>query len=483
MSRKKSVYNGGKFVILKETASDLLKSSNPAQQNEATSVHIAKRKVIGRMATTTELREQLMGGAYDASLAKLYGSDKAVVAAQRQRYIDLVEKFAARFGAERAVRLYSAPGRTEIGGNHTDHNNGVVMAAAVDLDIVAVVSPNSENIVRVKSVGFDKIDDVDLSVLTPQKKEAEHSASLIRGVAAGIVKKGGKVGGFDAVTTSNVLRGSGLSSSAAFEVCIGAIFRSEYNGDDRKTFSQVEIAKIGQYAENVFFGKPCGLLDQTACAVGGAISIDFKDSQEPVVEQAAFDLAKHGFALCISDTKGSHADLTDDYAAIRREMESVAGQMGKKVLRDVPEDEFYRAIPQLRKAVGDRAVVRAIHFYNDCRRAVELCQAVKKDDFDRFLKLVIEGGHSSFEYNQNAYSIREPSAQGIPLALALSQRVLAGRGAWRLQGGGFAGTIQAFVPQDLLEEYKAVIDGAFGEGSCHVLSVRNYGAVPVTTDM
>ncbi len=435
------------------------------------------------MATTMQLKKQIQEGVYDAAFSALYGSDPATLAAQRERYSTLVDRFAEEYGADREVRLYSAPGRTEIGGNHTDHNNGVVMAAAVNLDVVAVVSPNEDNVVRVKSYGFDKIDDVDLSILTPQKREMEHSAGLIRGVAAGFVEAGGKVGGFDAYTTSDVLRGSGLSSSAAFEVCMGAIFRGEYNDNDMEKFSQVKIAQIGQYAENVFFGKPCGLMDQTACAVGSAITIDFKDPANPVVGTAKFDLATHNFALCISDTKGSHADLTDDYAAIRREMESVAEQFGKPVLREVDEQEFLKAIPTLRRKVGDRAVVRAIHFYNDCRRAADLCAAIRDDRFEEFLQLVIEGGHSSFEFNQNAYSIKNPQEQGVPLALAISQKVLKGRGAWRLQGGGFAGTIQAFVPMDLLEEYRAAIDALFGEGSCHVLSVRNYGAVPVTPDM
>lgn len=435
------------------------------------------------MATSAELKQNILNGGYDQAFAKLYGADTATVAAQRVRYVDMIDHFEENFGTGRTVCLYSAPGRTEIGGNHTDHNNGVVIAAAVNLDIIAVVAKNDENVVRVISHGFGKIDDVNLRDLTPQPVEAEHSASLIRGVAAGIVKDGGKVGGFDCYSTSNVLRGSGLSSSAAFEVCIGAILRGEYNNNDMEKFSQVKIAQIGQFAENVFFGKPCGLMDQTACAVGGVITIDFKDPEKPVVGQTAIDLAKHGFVMCISDTKGSHADLTDDYAAIRREMESVAEQFGKKVLRDVDEDEFYKAIPQLRKAVGDRAVVRAIHFYNDCRRAAQLCDAVREDDFDAFLRLIIEGGHSSFEFNQNAYSIKAPQEQGVPLALALSQKVLNGRGAWRLQGGGFAGTIQAFVPVNLLDAYKAAIDGCFGEGSCHVLNIRNYGAVPVTPDM
>ena len=430
-----------------------------------------------------QLKQQIQQGGYDAAFSALYGADAATLTIQRARYSTLLDRFAQEYGADREVRLYSAPGRTEIGGNHTDHNNGVVMAAAVNLDIVAVVSPNADNVVRVKSYGFEKIDDINLDDLTPQKHEMEHSAGLIRGVAAGIVQAGGKVGGFDAYTTSDVLRGSGLSSSAAFEVCMGAIFRGEYNDNDMEKFSQVKIAQIGQYAENVFFGKPCGLMDQTACAVGSAITIDFKDPANPVVGTAKFDLATHNFALCISDTKGSHADLTDDYAAIRREMESVAEQFGKPVLREVDEQEFLKAIPSLRSKVGDRAVVRAIHFYNDCRRAADLCAAIRDDRFEEFLQLVIEGGHSSFEFNQNAYSIKNPQEQGVPLALAISQKVLKGRGAWRLQGGGFAGTIQAFVPMDLLEEYRAAIDALFGEGSCHVLSVRNYGAVPVTPDM
>lgn len=434
------------------------------------------------MATTGELKQSIQNGAYDAAFAKLYAKDAAAIAAQRARYSKSVEQFEAAFGAGKEVRLYSAPGRTEIGGNHTDHNNGIVMAAAVNLDVIAVVAPNNTNVVHVKSEGFDSIV-VDLSTLAPQEREKDRSAALIRGVAAGIVRAGGKIGGFDAYSTSDVLRGSGLSSSAAFEVCMGAIFRGEFNGNDMEKFNQVEIAKISQYAENVFFGKPSGLMDQTACAVGSAITIDFKDPSAPIVNRVGFDLAAKGYALCISDTKGSHADLTPDYTAIRREMESVAAYFGKKVLREVDEETFIAAIPAVRKVTGDRAVVRAIHFYNDCRRATELCEALQADDFKRFLQLIIEGGHSSFEYNQNAYSISSPKDQGVPLGLALSQRILQGRGAWRLQGGGFAGTIQAFVPLDLLDAYKAEINALFGADSCYVLSVRNYGAVAVVPEL
>lgn len=433
------------------------------------------------MATTVEVKKQLADGVYDAALQKLYG--ESALAKQRARYIGAVDGFEALFGPNRSIALYSAPGRTEIGGNHTDHNNGVVMAASVDLDILAVVARTNNGMVRVKSKGYDKIDVINTKELAPVAAESGRSASLVRGVAAGIQNLGGKVGGFDAYTTSDVLRGSGLSSSAAFEVCMGAIFRGEYNDNDSKTLSQVTLAKIGQYAENVYFEKPCGLLDQMACAVGGAISIDFLDPSTPVVKKSPFDLTAHGFVLCISDTKGSHADLTDAYAAIRLEMESVAQAMGKQHLREVPEEKFFAAIPTLRNRVGDRAVLRAMHFYAECRRAQDLCTAIDKNEFDRFLQLIIEGGHSSFEYNQNAYSPQDPRVQGIPLALSISQHVLEGRGAWRLQGGGFAGTIQAFVPLDLLEEYRSSIDNVFGEGSCHVLNVRNYGAVKVVPDL
>ena len=290
------------------------------------------------------------------------------------------------------------------------------------------------------------------------------------------MRDGGKVGGFDAYTTSDVLRGSGLSSSAAFEVVIGEVFNGEFN---EERFSMVDIAKISQYAENVFFGKPSGLMDQTACAVGSAITIDFADPTAPIVNKVGFDLTGHGYALCITDTKGSHADLTADYAAIRSEMEQVAEFFGKKVLREVDEEEFIREIPAVRAKTGDRAVLRAMHFFNDCRRAGQLCDAVREDRFEDFLQLILQGGHSSFEFNQNAYSIHSPAEQGVSLGLALSQRILQGRGAWRLQGGGFAGTIQAFVPVDLLDAYKAQLEGVFGEGACYVLSVRNYGAVAV----
>lgn len=432
------------------------------------------------MANAVQLVEQLKRGDFDNALCRLYGEDPNVLSKQRERYAKAVEEFEKHFDGTRELRLYSAPGRTEIGGNHTDHNHGVVMAAAVDLDMVAVVAQNNSTQVNIYSQNFERTDSVDVSCLAPQEEEKGSSPSLIRGIAARIVELGGTVGGFDAYTTSDVLRGSGLSSSAAFEVLVGEIFNAEFN-DGR--FSAVDNAKIGQYAENVFFDKPCGLMDQTACAVGSAITIDFKEPASPVVDKIPFDIAKHGFCLCITDTKGSHADLTDDYAAIRREMESVAEFLGKKVLRDVDEEVFFSKIAEIREKLGDRAVLRAIHFFTDCKRAKALYEAVADDRFDDFLHLIVDGGHSSFEYNQNAYSIKKPEEQGVALGVALSQRVLAGRGAWRLQGGGFAGTIQAFVPKDLLEQYRATLEGVFGKGSCYVLNVRNYGAIQVTQDL
>jgi galactokinase len=350
------------------------------------------------------------------------------------------------------------------------------MAAAVDLDIIAVAACNADNVIRVKSKGFSGMDEVDITRLAPRADEQGRSIALVRGVAAGIAEAGGKVGGVDIYTVSNVLRGSGLSSSAAFEVVLGAVLNGEFNAGQ---FSAIKIAQISQYAENVFFGKPSGLMDQMACSVGSAITIDFKDAAAPVVDKVPFDLARYGYALCITDTKGSHADLTPDYAAVRGEMEAVAAFFGKQVLREVEEEAFYHNLPAVREKTGDRAVLRAIHFFQECRRAGRLCDAVREGRFEDFLQLITEGGHSSFEYNQNAYSTKHPEQQGVPLGLALSQRVLAGQGAWRLQGGGFAGTIQAFVPHGLLGQYQSVLEGVFGQGACYVLNIRNYGGIQV----
>lgn len=431
------------------------------------------------MKSISTWKQELTKGAHAARLAALYCCTPDETPAQAARYAAVLDGLETTFGAHTEAGLYSAPGRTEIGGNHTDHQHGRVLAGSVNIDMIAAAAPNSLNQLRVQSEGYD-LCVIDLDDLTARKEEENTTASLLRGECEAFRQRGAKLSGLDVYISSNVPKGSGVSSSAAFEVLVGVILNDCFM--DEKV-SPIAIAQIGQWAENVYFGKPCGLMDQTACAVGKVITIDFKEVGHPVVREVPFDLATKGFALCISDTKGSHADLTDDYAAVRREMESVAEFFGKKVLRDVDEETFLKAIPEVRKVTGDRAVVRAIHFYNDSRRAGEIYEAIKADDFDRFLQLIIEGGHSSFEFNQNAYSIKNPQEQGVPLALAISQKVLNGRGAWRLQGGGFAGTIQAFVPLALLETYKNAIDAVFGAGSCHVLSVRNYGAVMVTPDM
>lgn len=432
------------------------------------------------MPNTSTLVDQIEKGVYDEAFAQLYGPQAIVLEKQRIRYANAVKRFVEIYGNAPAVQLYSAPGRTEIGGNHTDHNNGRVFAAAVNLDIIAVVAKNNDHFARVHSEGFSIQDTVDLTYLEPVPLEYGKSAALIRGVAAGIKQRGGSVGGFDAYTTSDVLRGSGLSSSAAFEVCTAAILNGEYN---KGRFTPVEMGQIGQYAENNFFGKPSGLMDQTASAVGGAITIDFAAPQNPQVHKIPFPLERFGHKLVVTDTKGSHALLTDEYAAIRQEMERVAAFFGKKVLREVDETAFCQAIPALRQKTGDRAVLRAIHFFAECRRVGLLEKAVEEGDFRAFLRLILESGHSSFEYNQNAYSNKNVQEQGVSLGLAISQSVLLGQGAWRLQGGGFAGTIQAFVPEDMLQAYSAALRGVFGADACYILSVRKFGAVQVAPDM
>ena len=427
-------------------------------------------KVSGIMANTIELKQQIAQGEYDAAFAKLYGAD--AVQEQRKRYTDLIDEFEKKYGTNRTVRLYSAPGRTEIGGNHTDHNNGVVLAGSVNLDMVAVVSPNEENVIRVKSLGFDKIDDVDVTNLVPQPREAEHSASLIRGVAKGIVDAGGKVGGFDCYTTSNVLRGSGLSSSAAFEVCIGAILRGEYNNNDMEKFNQVKIAQIGQYAENVYYGKPSGLMDQMASSVGGLVYIDFADPKNPIVEKVDYDFAHSGYTLCTIDSGADHADLTDEYAAMPVEMKAVAAFFGKEVLHDVDEAAFYRHIAEVRKVTGDRAVLRAIHFFNENRRVKSQVRALKDGDFDAFLHLVNASGMASWTLLQNVTPAGFIQKQDMAFTIALCQQLLEGEGAVRIHGGGFAGTALAFVPNDRFARFKTCVEHVLGEGHCHKLTIQ-----------
>ncbi len=422
---------------------------------------------------TSELKARLAGCEFDAALARIY--KKEDVGFQKERYARIVSRFEALFGAEREVEVYSAPGRTEVGGNHTDHNHGKVLAASVNLDAVAVVSANSENIVRVKSEGY-KIDAVDLGNLGVMPAERGKSESLIRGVCAAFRNRGYNIGGFDAATVSDVLSGSGLSSSAAFEVLIGTILNYVYN---EGKISPVEIAQIAQFAENEYFGKPCGLMDQMACSVGGFVQIDFKDPAAPVINKVNFDFASCNHALCIVDTGGNHADLTDEYAAVRGEMEAVAAKFGKSVLREVSVEEFEKNIPLIRESAGDRAVLRAMHFFNENRRVDLLAAALKADDFEAFKELIVESGYSSYMYNQNVYTCKAPADQPVSVALAICQDLLKGKGAWRVHGGGFAGTIQAFVPADALDEFKEKICAVFGEKSCYVLNIRPEGGIKV----
>ena len=380
--------------------------------------------------------------------------------------------FAAAFGGT-PEHYFSAPGRTEIGGNHTDHQRGRVLAAAVNLDTLAAVRCNGTATIRILSKGYP-MSVVDLQELEPVGPEINTTPALIRGVAARFAQLGCDVKGFDAYCESTVLPGSGLSSSAAFEVLIGTIINHLFF--DGKV-SQPEIAMIGQYAENVFFGKPCGLMDQTASAVGNLVTIDFFDKDHPVIRGVNVDFASFGHALCIIDTRASHADLTDEYAAIPGEIRSVASWFGKDVLTQIDEKDFYAAIPQLRKTCGDRAVMRCIHFYQENERVPRQVAALEKGDFETFLKLVKESGHSSWMYLQNVIPAGYKANQDVAIALALCEHLLNGRGAYRVHGGGFAGTVQAFVPMDMLDAFRSGIDAVLGEGACHVLSIRPQGGV------
>ena len=385
--------------------------------------------------------------------------------------------FADAFGT-RPERYFSAPGRTEIGGNHTDHQRGRVLAAAVNLDTRAAVRENGTNTIRILSKGYPMCT-VTLDTLVPQPEEINSTPALIRGVAARFVELGCPVKGFDAYCESTVLPGSGLSSSAAFEVLIGTVINGLFF--DGK-ISQPEIAQIGQYAENVFFGKTCGLMDQMASAVGNLVTIDFLDREKPVIEPVDFDFSACGHALCIIDSQASHADLTDEYAAIPGEIKAVAAAMGKEVLTQIDEADFFAALPRLRKQCGDRAVMRCIHFYQENARVPLQVAALQNGDFDGFLQLIKQSGYSSYMYLQNVIPAGYKEHQDVAVALALCEHYLNGRGAYRVHGGGFAGTVQAFVPFDILESFRAGIDAVLGSGACHVLSIRPQGGVEMTVE-
>ncbi len=380
--------------------------------------------------------------------------------------------FAAAFGGKPEC-YFSAPGRTEIGGNHTDHQRGQVLAAAVNLDTLAAVRTNGTDTIRILSKGYP-MSEVDVKDLTPKENEINATPALIRGVAAGFVQLGCQVQGFDAYCESTVLPGSGLSSSAAYEVLIGTIINHLYF-DGR--VSQPEIARIGQYAENVFFGKPCGLMDQTASAVGGLVTIDFADKDHPAIRSVDFDFSACGHALCIIDSRASHADLTDEYAAVPAEMKALASYFGKEVLTEIPEEDFYAAMPALREKCGDRAVLRGVHEYQENKRVPLQVAALERGDFDTFLQLIKESGRSSWMYLQNVIPAGYKEHQDMAIALALCEKYLEGKGAYRVHGGGFAGTVQAFVPFEQLENFRRGMDAVLGEGTCHVLSIRPQGGV------
>ena len=420
----------------------------------------------------TELKQEFLSGKYKDLLIDIY-EDTSLLDYQTVRYANAIQKYIDLYG-DSEVSVYSAAGRSEVSGNHTDHQHGCVLAASINLDAIGIVSPQ-ENVIKVVSDDFD-IKEIYLNDLDKKAEEEGTSEGLIRGVVFKLKEMGYKVGGFKAFITSDVLMGAGLSSSAAFETIIGTIIDGLYNNMD---IDMVTIAKVGQFAENVYFGKPCGLMDQCACAVGGLISIDFNDPSKPIVNHVDVDFSKFGYSLCIVDTKGSHADLTDEYAAVPVEMKKVANFFGKDFLRDVDKDEFISKLAQVRQACQDRAVLRAIHFFNENERVGKIVAALNNDDFNTFKALIQESGNSSYRFLQNVYASSDPQNQAVSIALAMSEDILENHGVCRVHGGGFAGTIQAFVEDGFVQTYKENIEKVFGEGSCHVLKVRKYGGYKV----
>ncbi|MBL7973036.1 MAG: galactokinase [Prolixibacteraceae bacterium] len=425
------------------------------------------------MAKISALIEKIANGK-NPLFQELYGVNEVVLKEQADRYAALMNEFQTVYGTD-DVSLFSSPGRTEIGGNHTDHNYGRVLAGAVNLDNIAVAASNGTNTIRIKSVGYPEFQ-VDLASLEIDPAQFYTSSSLVKGIAARMKEKGYTIGGFDACIEGRVPKGSGLSSSASFEVLIGAIINHLFN--DGK-MSAVENGIIGQWSENNFFGKPCGLMDQTACSVGGLITIDFEDPSKPIVKEVDFDFVKTGFALVITDVGGGHDDAASqaEYASLPTEMKAVAAELGAKVLRQVTLEQIVEKMPEIRKKTGDRALLRAYHFQGDNARVVDQVAALENNDFQSFLKMVVESGYSSYMYNQNIFDVVHKDEQVVSLALALSEMILKGKGAWRVHGGGFGGTIQAFVPQDLLDKYVSTLEHVYGKGSCHKLFIRAKGSI------
>ena len=428
------------------------------------------------MILTNELKNGLLAGSYRDKLSWLYccGSDEA--AGYAQRYLQVLSALEAEFGCHEHAALFSAPGRTEIGGNHTDHQHGCVLAGAVNMDMIAAVAPNALGQLRLKSEGYDLIC-MDIADTAKRDEEENTTAALLRGTCAAYAERGAAVSGLDIFVMSNVPKGSGVSSSAAFEVLLGTIFNELFMGEEK--VDAVRIAQIGQWVENVYFGKPCGLMDQMASSVGGVVGIDFAVPGAPVVENIAFNLSDAGLALCILDSGADHADLTDEYAAIPNECKAVAAYCGAQVLRDVDFDRFMQNIPACRTQFGDRAVLRAMHFFADNARVPKQIQALKNKDYDTFLSLVNESGHSSWEYLQNVCPANSVSRQAVGVTIAVCKQLLAGRGAVRVHGGGFAGTVQAFVPVDMVSAFKQQTKAILGKDACKVMVIRPVGGIRI----
>lgn len=426
------------------------------------------------MVETRLIKERLKNWVYKDLLLDIY-VDESKLVYQTDRYIKAIEKYESLYGEDK-VAIYSAPGRSEVGGNHTDHQHGEILAASINLDAIAITKKRDDSLVRVVSDDYDEIV-IDTNDISLKEEEKESTTALIKGVLAGAVQRGYQIGGFQAYITSDVLIGAGLSSSAAFETIIGTIISYLYN--DGK-LDAVTNAVIGQYAENVYFGKPCGLMDQMACSVGSLVHVDFANPADPMVEKVEFDMNKYGYSLCITDTKGSHADLTADYAAIPQEMKSVAAYFGKDVLCGISLDQILANVQALRDQCGDRAVLRAIHFIRENERVQKEVEALKKEEITTFLDTVKASGDSSFKFLQNVYTNNDVHHQNVSLALAVSEAVLeGGAGVCRVHGGGFAGTIQAFVKNDKVASYLEAMDQLFGKGACHVLKIRKYGGMKV----
>ena len=426
------------------------------------------------MIDSVKAVENFKKGIYDNLLQDIYVDEKLIVH-QRKRYINAIKEYEILF-CQDDINIFSAPGRTEVCGNHTDHQHGKVLAASINLDIIAIASTNNSNVVKVVSSGYDMIS-IDVNDLDIRENETGDTASLVRGVLKGLKDRGYKIGGFNAYTTSEVLIGSGLSSSAAFENVIGAIVSGLFN--DNKIDS-VTLAQVSKFAENVYFKKPCGLMDQMASSVGGLIYVDFKNPEVPIVNKLDVEFEKYGYSICIVDTKGSHVDLTDDYAMIPLEMKKVANYFGKEVLRDCDATQFYLHLPEIRKVAGDRATLRAFHFFKEERHVENAVAALKKDDIATFLSIIKNSGNSSFKYLQNVYTNRDVQNQNVSVALAFSGALLLEQyGVSRVHGGGFAGTIQAFVKNDFVDNYKKFVEAVFGDNSCHVLKIRKQGSIKV----